>query len=274
MLLLLLPAFAEPMADTATSMDAAPCEPAGVAVTRPAPGQTEVPINVHPGLVWDGACAPADQYTLTLYDGETELASDTFSFPGDRAVSHLDPEADLAPDHDYVFKVIPDLGRGVVTEVYFTTGTGVAAPLEGTPTLSFGDAFGDDASHTASVWFQIDAPAEPHDLSLWQALDAPHPERVWSAAAITDGVVSNTMTLTSWFAGDEVCLIPVVYDALGNALEGEEACVDPEPVASTTPLDCGCNGTASPVAAGLVALAALSCSRRRSAGSPAPRRSG
>lgn len=272
-LLLAVPAFAEPFADTAA--DAAPCEPAGVAAIRPYAGQVDVPVNVVPGLVWDGACAPADHYTVSLLDGETELASETLDFPGNFAVSHLDPGGELLPDHAYVFRITPEEGRGVVTEAAFTTGTGLAAPLVGTPVLSYNEAVGDDVSHAARLWFDLDAPPEPNDLSLWQARDGSDPDQVWSAGAITDGFVTNTATVTPWGPAEDVCLVPVVYDALGTALTGEEACVAPQG-GSVLPIDCGCNapGGGVPLTASVGALAALSCLRRRSAGSPGPTRTG
>lgn len=265
MFLLLLPALADDVVlDTATAGDAAPCEPAGVVLTRPAPGQTEVPINVHPGLVWDGACAPADRYTLALFDGETELVSEPLAFPGDLAVSHLDPGEPLSPERETIFKVIPELGRGVVTEIYFTTGTGTAAPLTGSPTLDFGAVFGDSASHTALVEVDVEGPVDPDDLSLVQVLDAVHPERVWGAGAMDAGRWSSSLTLTSWFEGDPVCVIPVIYDALGNRLEGEEVCANPEPLPEAGAAPCGCvtgGGGAGPAWGMLLGL--LAVTRRR-----------
>ena len=122
LLLSVLSAQAEPAGDVA-------CEAAYVARTLPALGATNLPVDARIVIDLEGDCGGPSFYALGLYtfdEAGAELLVESVEVPfvNINTLLVITPSDELAPNADYVVRILPSDGWGELTEISFTTGEG------------------------------------------------------------------------------------------------------------------------------------------------------
>ncbi len=240
------------------------CDPIVVGDTRPALGQTGVPIDARLVALFDGSCGASEAYWVELLASDGEVLISERQTLSDRAATSLltlTPEAGLQANTDYVLRVTPSDGWEM-SEVGFTTGEGLVAGLgDGVPALSVEEAW---SQRSGGQWrvsgtVRVIAAPDPDGLSLIRVRPgsdylAELGDFAEVAAPDAAGVVEVSDVQTRRRRPEELCLEVVQIDGRGVETEPVEACA---PVERR-----GCS--AVPAAPGLVAAAlALLGLRRR-----------
>ncbi|MBK9648373.1 MAG: Ig-like domain-containing protein [Deltaproteobacteria bacterium] len=147
------------------------CDPIVVGDTRPALGQTGVPIDARLVALFDGSCGASEAYWVELLASDGEVLISERQTLSDRAATSLltlTPEAGLQANTDYVLRVTPSDGWEM-SEVGFTTGEGLVAGLgDGVPALSVEEAW---SQRSGGQWrvsgtVRVIAAPDPDGLSL------------------------------------------------------------------------------------------------------------
>ena len=268
-MLLLLSALtvqAEPAGDVA-------CEAAYVARTLPALGATGVPLDAQIVVDLEGNCGGPTFYELALYgfdESGAELLVESVEVPfvDINTLLVLTPSDDLAPNANYLVRILPSDGWGELTEISFTTGEGSIQGLgEGRPeVLSLAaETYDPDAAEISVTWnAEVKAATDPDGLSVLLALDPADNETIW-AGAVPD---ANHAYFSGWLSStdplSELCVQFVQVDGSGAWSLPTESCVEietyEEPKAE---LPWGCSGAAAPSSAALALLGLLTLRRRR-----------
>ncbi len=267
LLLLVAPAFADTVADTAAPPDPEICNMPEVLETLPRPTQTQVPLDARVIALLSPKCDTryAEPVTATLYevvDGvEVAIAWDTLERPTRQPMLVLDPSAEMAADTDHLLRIE---GGGPTVEVGFTTGAALLVGLGDTrPVLEVEDYTSQhkfDDRWTVDASGRVTAAEDPDGLSWIQVaidrytlFDEAAPE---SGEAVEFDVSQEIRGRGA--APEDVCVSAVQVLGDGTEVEGEPWCDTPEEV-----IRFGCSaapGAAS--AAGWLALVGLGFRRR------------
>lgn len=271
-MLVLLSAFtiahAEPAADVA-------CEPAYVSRTLPSNGATGVPVDAQIVIDLEGNCGGPSFFEIGLYGldeagAETLIESVEAPYVDVSALLVMTPGEELAPNADYVVKIVPSDGWGEMTEISFTTGEGSVQGLgEGRPeVLSLSAVSYDPTAALIDVsWSaELKAASDPDGLSVLLALDPADNETIWAGAIPT----GDRASFSGWFGStdpiSELCVQFVQVDGAGAWSLPTEACAEietyEEPKAE---LPWSCATRSAPSSAALALLGLLTLRRRRAA---------
>lgn len=266
LLLSVLSAQAEPAGDVA-------CEAAYVARTLPALGATNVPVDARIVIDLEGDCGGPSFYALGLYtfdEAGAELLVESVEVPfvNINTLLVMTPSDELAPNADYVVRILPSDGWGELTEISFTTGEGYVQGLgEARPeVLSMSaETYDPRAAEISVTWnAEVKAAADPDGLSLLIALDPADNETIW-AGAVPD---ADHAYFNGWLGStdpiSELCVQFVQVDGAGEWSLPTESCVEiqtyEEPKGE---LPWGCSGAAAPSSAALALIGLLTLRRRR-----------
>lgn len=239
------------------------CFGAEVGDTRPAPGQSEVPVDARIVATLVGDCVWGPFYA-ELLDAEGELVLSEQMTPGYPPAAYpivLHPDSPLSANTDHLLRVTPvDFGEAV--EVGFRTGAGQVVGIgDETPSLTIEDAFFERSGADWLVYAaaRVDAVPDPDALSLVrvgvvddEALNADQ----LSAVVVPGG--ADVARVDGWLYSDrrpdELCLEATQIDGLGVETEPVTACVSVERR--------GCSAAATPPGLFAAALALFGLSRR------------
>jgi hypothetical protein len=268
LLLTALTAHAEPAGDVA-------CEVAYVARTLPENGATGVPVDARIVIDLEGDCGGPSFYELGLYGldesgAETLVESVEIPFVNINSLLVMSPSEELAPNADYVVRIVPSDGWGEMTEISFSTGEGSIAGLgEARPeVLSLSAETYDPRAAEISVswWAEVQAASDPDGLSVLLALDPADNETVWAEAIPSGGVAYFSGWMSSTDPISELCVQFVQVDGSGAWSLPTESCAEittyEEPKVG---LPWGCSGAAAPSSAALALIGLLTLRRRRAA---------
>ena len=230
---------------------------AAVVDTVPRSGATNVPVDLRLAAVFEGDCGGPSTVTLVLTqaDDGTEVATTSLAWTGASGqIYELFPDAELSPETEYVFTVLPDDGSGEVTEIGFTTGTGRVSGFEGMPALVIESATSSRDSGVILTTGTLSAAEDPERLSL--IVMTASGAGSGSAVVSMDGAGARQDTWTG--GAGELCVQVTQIDATGLAVDGEPACAEVEVTGSLF----GCN-SAGAGASALGVLLAIGLVRRR-----------
>jgi hypothetical protein len=144
------------------------CAASQVTATVPTNGATGVPIDARPAvLITAPGCAGPATWDLVLLraDDASEVAAGSFPADATDGLLELFPDVALDADTAYTFRATPD-GRGEITEIGFTTGSGVVAGLDGGPTAVVDTATFAGRTGTLTVEWSAEPAADPDGLSI------------------------------------------------------------------------------------------------------------
>lgn len=232
--------------------DEGACALNSVSGSLPASGAVGVAVDVVP-TVWvsSGGCGSVEwEATLVAAEAPDDplvAVIQDISVEGEL----IELEAELAPDTAYVIRVLPTDGGGELSEIPFTTGTGVTTPLAGRPEIvELGADWFDGRS---SLWATV-SPAAGEGALVLESGGAPLGAAILGEAATETWVYG---TVEDPEPPAEVCAIVRQRDLAANWAESEEVCVAP----TVQDPACGCSTSRS--GAGYGALIALLFIRRR-----------
>lgn len=211
-LLLLAPAFAAPMQDTASGMDAAPCYGAYPTDIVPLDGSGNVSPATVPAVFVNADCG-AGALTVMLSAGADDAWTTTV--PVDHTGLYWLTDITLVADRTYVLSVSAE-DWGTLTST-FHTGSGPIS-VTGVPTLSIVGSHLQDGGSNAAVSLQIGLVPDPSGAIYTLSRDG---------AVVSAGIGSGTVI--DGFRGEdgqEVCY--TVTQVLGDGSElgtSTESCV-------------------------------------------------
>jgi hypothetical protein len=242
------------------------CDPIVIGDTRPALGQTGVPIDARLVALFDGACGASEIYWVELLASDGEVLIREWQTLSDRAATSLltlTPEAGLQANTDYVLRVTPSDGWEM-SEVGFTTGEGLVVGLgDGVPEISVEEAW---FERSGGQWIvsgraRVIAAPDPDGLSLIRVRPASDyfaelGDFAEVAAPNVAGVVEVSDVQPRSKRPEELCLEVVQIDGRGVETEPVEACA---PVERR-----GCSAVPATPGLFVAALALLGLRRRSS----------
>lgn len=231
------------------------CPSVQVTSSVPAAGAVDVPVDVHPSLIFDGQCGgPA--YNLTVTDPATGsvLASLAWTLPATvPAVATLVPPAPLPPDTDLVLAAT-DVNAGYdLASIPFRTGAAEVVPLQGTLIVEvlWATVTRQEVSDLLTASVRVTPIDDPSGLSL-VSLSGLHGSSWYEPVALSEPV---TITWSAAEAPAEVCFDAVQVDGAGNEIGPARDCAQLDPMHDIS--GCGCDGSRAPVGLGAVGLLLL-----------------
>jgi hypothetical protein len=244
-------------AESIIAGDAA-CAPIGVTQSVPRAGQADVPVDVHPTLVFEGDCGGATNWTIDIVDATgAVVATRPWAWSGVApAIATFDLGEDLPAAADLTLRVTPAASEGWsgTYEIPFSTGTGRVIPASGLPSADITAAQIFESSDTAEVAFTVIPAVDPQNLSILQV--SGDGVSTLLAAGATTGALG-------WPAVDtaaDLCVTVTQIDGTGASLVGEPVCAPPDLIPEG-----GCSSIPGGASVVLVAGAAgwLAATRRR-----------
>ncbi len=224
------------LAPASALADTGPCRGGALAVSQPADGQTDVPLDVHPRVLIDELKEDTDCYngyseaTLTLKQGDSEIATTQVDADGWMQIRELVPSAPLEPNTTYTFVI----GSGEEPkEISFTTGSRSATALAGTPALEIVSAREDHSQdwHDGRALHQLSfrvtpSQADPDALSLVRLTSED-----WNHAVFAVGAADPITSEVHYWGteGQPICMTVAHVSTNGSEVASEEVCVEPEP---------------------------------------------
>lgn len=253
---MLLPLITTALAYPAAE-DMAPCGEPYIVGTVPTAGQTEVPLDISPALIWAEDCGDGGVLNARLeLDGQVLAEQQFVTEVGSNGMERLLLEEPLLPGTDYLF-VIEDSWSSV--EIAFTTGEGLVVGAE--PPVAI--------STEASTW------ADGDGFALWTSVEAefgqdPDHSSVLLLVDADGGILAASSNNPSWMTArehvserpEEGCTLLAQEDGAGTRSEPIEACAEATLVGGGHPdrLGCSTGGLAATLGMALAGLLAL---RRR-----------
>ncbi len=219
----------------------------------PAAGATDVPIDAVPAVLVDSYCSGLESelaVVLSTDDGAV-VHEEAWTASSEAPLHRLQGLDALAPEAGYLLAV--DSADGTIHyEAAFTTGVESATPLDGAPSLSFVDAPVWARGET-SLQVEVSPVADPDGLGFVGVAFEESPEEAAAVWLVGEGGLfeAHAQRLEE-AAPNEVCVVPVQWDAAGRRLAGETVCQAVE--ASLCSTASGASASAVAAALGLVAL--------------------
>lgn len=219
----------------------------------PAAGATDVPIDAVPAVLVDSSCSGLESelaVVLSTDDGAV-VHEEAWTASSEAPLHRLQGLDALLPEAGYLLAVDSDDGT-IHYEAAFTTGVESATALEGAPSLGFVDAPVWSRGET-SLQVEVSSVADPDGLGFVGVAFADSPEEAATAWLVGEGgsTEAHAQRLDE-AAPDEVCVVPVQWDAAGRRVAGEKVCQAVE--ASLCSTAGGASASAVAAALGLVAL--------------------
>lgn len=234
------------------------CRPEFITATLPAAGAEGVPVDVLPAFVWENQCEAGGSYTASLWQGDTELASEDFERPDDFAgLERLMLQDLLEPETTYLLQV--EGQHGTLAESEFTTGSHQVLGAEAPEVSSVEHQAWRVRTKPWSLWTTVEGSlgADEDALSAVRLVD--EDGRVLAASAWED------FHLRVYEAGldeapEQRCVTLIQEDGLGTPSEPLELC---EAVEADTDLVGGCSSTPAGASLLLGLLGLLGLKRRQ-----------
>jgi len=224
----------------------------------PDAGAVDVPIDAVPAVLVDSYCSGLQSevaVVLSTDDGAV-VHEEGWTATSEAPLHRLQGLPALSPEAGYLLAV--DSADGTIHyEAAFTSGVESAAALEGAPFLSFVGAPVWARGET-SLQVEVTPVADPDGLGFVGVAFTESPEEAAAAWLVGEGGPTEAhASRLDEAAPDEVCVVPVQWDAAGRRVAGEEVCQAVEASLCST-----AGGASASAVAAALALVALGRRRR------------
>lgn len=233
-------------------MAAEPCEQPHPTAVAPANGQVGVPVDTSILVEIQGDCGETD-WEVVLKDPSGMIVSVVRVADLGDLVS-WQPQDDLLPNATYSLDLIPQDEAGAVASSSFSTGEGFVAGMEGLPEIASLDLSTVDEGGVLARVEIVPAP-DPDGLSFLHF----EVNGEQSATRLVGPGVVLDMGGVFWPSEEEICVVAIQTDALGQQSESEPFC-------DSVPKDrniFGCSSTASHASLAGLLVGLLLIGRRR-----------